>query len=912
MIADTAKQTVILIVDDNPANLSVLFDFLTDAGFQILVAEDGERAIQIAEYVSPDLILLDVLMPEMDGFETCRRLKSNPQTKEIPIIFLTALSESMNRVKGLEIGAVDYLTKPLQDEEVLARVKLHLNLRNLTRQLQEQNLQLEQEITERKRAEEHLQHQANELSEWKNRYEAVIYASRQIFYDWNSKTNDVIYSGSLNEILNYSPQEMEGGLNRWIELIHPEDRAQFEAEMQRVSATKASSHSEYRICRKDGVYITVEAHGYFFLNSAGNFDRMVGFVTDISERKQREEALRQTTQMLQAIVQASPLAILVLDCNNIVKMWNPAAERMFGWEATEVLEKPLPIVPDNQQDEFLTLHQQILKGETLTQFEVCRQRRDGSLIDINILAAPLRDANDEINGIMAILMDITERKQSEQKIREQAALLNVTTDAIFVWSIDNQILFWNKGAERLYGWQAEEILEQRTIIQLSAEESFAQLLEAQDTILQQGEWQGRLYQLTKEGQKFVVESRWTLMRDEAGNPKSILVVNTDITEKQQLEAQFLRTQRMQSIGTLAGGIAHDLNNLLTPVLFSAQLMLMQPSLPENKKEQLLKTIEASTKRGAALIKQVLCFARGIEGKRTVIQLRHLISEVRHIALETLPKTIQFQMDLNNELWPVLGDATQLHQVLINLCINASDAMPKGGKLKISANNLIVDDNYARFHLDAKVGPYVVISVSDTGIGISPEIMDRIFEPFFTTKEFGKGTGLGLSTVHMIVKSHGGFVDVASTIAEGTQVDVYLPAIQASEPLPEEEQTIPLGNGELILVVDDEASIRETCKTSLEAYNYRVLTANDGIEAIAVYAKYKDEINLSIIDMMMPSMDGAMAIRTLQRINSQAKIVAISGLLSDVQMSHSVEGYIQAFLSKPFTTTELLTTIKQTL
>jgi two-component system, cell cycle sensor histidine kinase and response regulator CckA len=790
MNADNAEQGVILIVDDKPANLSVLFEFLTDAGFQILVAEDSDGAIETAHYAAPDLILLDVLMPGINGFETCRRLKRDEQTKEIPVIFLTALNETVDKVRGLELGAVDYLTKPLQEEEVLARVRLHLNLRNLTRRLQAQNLQLEQEIAERKQVEAHLQHQTAELT-------------------------------------------------------------------------------------------------------------------------QREEALRETSQKLQAIVQASPAAILVLDPQGRVKTWNPAAERMFGWSESEVLGCPLPIVPDYKQDEFDFLLQQVQQGKSLTQVEVHRQKRDGTGIDISISTAPLRDAKGQINGNVAVLMDITERKQTEHKIREQAALLDVTTDAIFVRNLDNQISFWNEGAERLYGWLAEEMIGQSADCLFSSRD-IPQLVEAQNMVLNQGEWHGRLWQRTKTGNTIVVESRWTLVQLENDRPRSILVVNTDVTEKQQLEAQFLRAQRMQSIGTLAGGIAHDLNNLLTPILASVQLMQMRTDLPNEKKDLLLKTVEQNTKRGASLIKQVLSFARGVEGQRTPVQVKHLIAEIKHTALETFPKTIDVQTHVVPDLWMVFADATQLHQVLINLCINASDAMPLGGTLTIEAFNLLVDHNYARLHLDARVGPYLVIVVSDTGMGIAPEVIDRIFEPFFTTKEFGKGTGLGLSTVHMIVKSHGGFVDVISSVGQGTQVKVYLPATHAIEPVQPEEPQLPLGDRELILVVDDEETIRETCKVSLEAYNYRVLTASDGLEAIALYTKHQHEIQLVVIDLMMPKMDGAATVLALQQINQDIKIIAMSGLLSNNHLPDSVNRYIKAFLPKPLSITELLTRMKQTL
>ncbi len=499
-----------------------------------------------------------------------------------------------------------------------------------------------------------------------------------------------------------------------------------------------------------------------------------------------------------------------------------------------------------------------------------------------------------------------ERKQAEQKIREQAALLDVATDAILVQDLENQILFWNKGAERLYGWKSVDALGQNAW-ELLYRKSSPKLKQIQKTFDEKGEWQGELHQLTKDGKKIIVASRWTLVRDVEEKPKSILVVNTDITQKKQLEAQFLRAQRMESIGTLAGGIAHDLNNVLAPILMTAQLLETQ--LHDEQSKRLLPILVTNAKRGAALVKQVLSFARGLESKCTTLQVKHLISEIKQIVQETFPKSIEIYTNIRQDLGTVSGDATQLHQVLINLCVNARDAMPHGGILSIFAENLFIDENYARLNFDAKVGSYIVVTVADTGNGIPAEILDRIFEPFFTTKEIGKGTGLGLSTVLGIVKSHGGFVNVSSEVGRGTQFKVYLPVAEAAQTEPVEDLELPKGHGELILVVDDEPAIRDITKTSLQTYNYRTLTASDGIEAVALYVEHQEEISVVLTDMMMPSMDGPTTIRTLQKINPQVKIIAVSGLAPNEKLTKAVGTGVKTFLSKPYTVKELLTTLQ---
>ncbi len=499
-----------------------------------------------------------------------------------------------------------------------------------------------------------------------------------------------------------------------------------------------------------------------------------------------------------------------------------------------------------------------------------------------------------------------ERKRSEQKIREQAALLDIATDAILVQDLQGKILFWNKGAENLYGYCATEAIGS-FVSKLGDTEDFAREQElAKAVLLSSGAWQGELEQVSKDNNKVVVESRWTLVRDRTGQPTSILVVNTDISQKKQLEAQFLRAQRLESVGTLASGIAHDLNNVLTPILMSVQLLKIK--FPEPQHQPLLKMLESNVKRGAALIKQVLSFARGVEGKKVTLQVRHLILEIEQIVRETFPKSIKFSSDIEPNLWTVSGDATQLHQVLMNLVVNALDAMPNGGTLKTSAKNIYIDDNYAKLHIDAHGGAYITIAIADTGTGIAPETLARIFEPFFTTKSIGAGTGLGLSTVLGIVKSHGGFIQVDSEVEQGTEFQIYLPAIQSIATQENSDSDLPLGQGELILVVDDESAIREVTKVSLEIYNYKAITAGDGQEAVALYTKHQAEIRVVLTDMMMPVMDGPTTIRTLQQINPNVKVIAVSGLSSSDKLAAAASSGVTNFLSKPFSVKELLQTL----
>ncbi|WP_445632055.1 response regulator [Nostoc sp. DSM 114167] len=633
------------------------------------------------------------------------------------------------------------------------------------------------------------------------------------------------------------------------------------------------------------------------------------------ERQRADNALRQSEERFRVALKNSPIFVYNQDKDlRYTWVYNPPS----GLTVEKILGKQdLDIIPVEDAQHLIAIKRGVLTTGIGTRKEVSITIKDTTRY-YDLTVEPLRNETQEIIGVTCARIDISERqaalrdrKLAEEKIREQAALLDVTTDAICVRDLNNQIIFWNKGAETLYGWQATEACGKNASELLDDEPSpeiEAALLQA----ISQGKWQGELTKLTKMNKEVLVASRWTLVCDEQGKPKSILTVDTDITEKKHLEAQLFRAQRLESIGTLASGIAHDLNNILTPILAGAQLLPLKFPNVDERTRHLLEILEINARRGADLVKQVLSFARGVEGKHITLQLKHIIVEIAKILKETFPKSIEISTNVPQDLWMVSGDSTQLHQVLMNLCVNARDAMSNGGTLSISAENMLIDANYARMNLEAKEGPYIVITVSDTGVGIPKQMLDRIFEPFFTTKDVGQGTGLGLSTVLGIVKSHGGFVNVYSEPESVTSFQVYLPAVGGIETISPEDLPPQTGHGELILVVDDEAAIQEITITSLEAHNYKILVASDGIEAIALYAQNRDKISAVLMDIMLPSLDGLTAIRTLQKINPQVKIIASSGLMSDKKLSAVAAIGVNTFLSKPYTVNELLLSLQKVL
>jgi two-component system cell cycle sensor histidine kinase/response regulator CckA len=543
--------------------------------------------------------------------------------------------------------------------------------------------------------------------------------------------------------------------------------------------------------------------------------------------------------------------------------------------------------------------------------EIRNRAKDGSYYWVDTTIVPFLNSEGKPYQYVAIRSDITERKRAEEQIREQAALLDQAQDAILVRDLDHNIRFWNKGAEKIYGWTAAEVIG-KNVKDLLFKEPSVQFAEARKAVLADGEWQGEIRQTRRDGEEITVESRWTLVRDEKGQPNSILVINTDITEKKRMESQFLRAQRMESIGTLAGGIAHDLNNVLSPILMAIDMLQLKTTDEASKKW--LDVLRTNAERGGNMVRQVLSFARGVEGERVALQPKHLIKEIVKILRETLPKSLEISFQIPNDLWIISADATQMHQVLMNLCVNARDAMPEGGSIAIKAENVFVDENYARMHLEAKPGRFVMISVADTGPGMTPEIQSRIFEPFFTTKEMTKGTGLGLSTALTIVKSHGGFINVYSELHKGSQFTLYLPAVDmpGAADAAALQTNLPLGHGELVLVVDDEESIREITRGTLETFGYKVLTASDGTEALALYADKKNEIAVVLTDMVMPFMDGSATIRALQRMDPKVRIIAASGLGAGQRAGEGALEGVSVFLNKPYTAEKLLNTLAQVL
>jgi PAS domain S-box-containing protein len=515
----------------------------------------------------------------------------------------------------------------------------------------------------------------------------------------------------------------------------------------------------------------------------------------------------------------------------------------------------------------------------------------------------------EIKRFYGVLQDITERRKIESRTRR---LVDSNVQGVIFWSAQGDIIEANDAFLQLVGYTRDDLNAGRVNWKAITPSEYD---DADQHALKEIAEKGICtpYQkefIGKNGKRVPVLLGSAAFDD---SPTEGVCFVLDLSDQKRLEQQFLRAQRMESIGTLAGGIAHDLNNILAPIMMAVQVLKMQTTEPQMK--TMLETIEVSSKRGADIVRQVLSFARGLQGERVEVQPVHLLKDIETIIRDTFPKNIRRDVSFPEGAWTILGDPTQLHQILLNLCVNARDAMPKGGSLSITVENVDLDDQYVAMNVQAKPGKYVIINVTDSGEGIPPEILDKIFDPFFTTKEVGKGTGLGLSTVMAIVKSHGGFVNVYSEVGKGSSFKVYLPAL---ETLAKKQRdtvslaTLPRGNGERILIVDDEASILTITSQTLEAFGYKTITAGDGAEAVAIYAQHRNKIAVILTDMAMPVMDGPATIRALLKVNPAAKIVAATGLKTEGNEAKALNAGVKHFLSKPYTASTLLKTLRTVL
>jgi two-component system, cell cycle sensor histidine kinase and response regulator CckA len=631
---------------------------------------------------------------------------------------------------------------------------------------------------------------------------------------------------------------------------------------------------------------------------------MVKDVTDLHAAKvEAQQAVRNHAATLESITDA----VLTVDRDWRIAFLNERAEHLLRRDQHEILEASLwEVFPEAVDTPLYEAFRGAIRYGRTVQIEEEYYPPLG--IWLSLTASPSG------HGLAIYFRDVTASRRARQELREreatlqrQAALLDEAQDAIMVCDLDGHITFWNRGAERIYGWSAEEAVghDIRDLVYEDPSEYDRATTQVQEL----GAWSGQITQRTRADERVVVAGRWSLLRDDHGDPEAVLAINTDVTTWQKVEQQLLHAQRMESIGFLASGVAHDLNNILSPIMLACDLLR---GVGDDQVSELADMIATSANRGTDLVEQVLSFARGMEGQRRPVDITSRLNDLATIVRDTFPKNIDLVLDTPDGVPGLVGDATQIQQVLLNLAVNARDAMPDGGTLTIRAFEVALDAQYVAATPEVFPGDYLVVEVEDTGTGMPPEVRDRIFEPFFTTKPQGAGTGLGLSTSQTIATSHGGFLQVYSELGRGSRFRLHLPLRPEDDVAGEEEappSVLPHGNGETVLIVDDEDRIRTMASRTLMAHGYQALAAVNGADAVSKFAQYRGIIDVVVVDMMMPVMDGPATIHALRSLDPDVRIIGASGLHGDGKVTQATKAGVRHFLPKPYTARSLLETLR---
>jgi PAS domain S-box-containing protein len=763
------------------------------------------------------------------------------------------------------------------------------------------------DVTQRKRAE-------NLLQESEERYKNLLEVA-PVGIAVHSEGEIVFLNPTGVSLLGGETEEQLIG-KPIIEIIHPDGLEKAQSRIKRMMAGERGLYPAEDVYLKlDGTSTNVEVMATPLQYECKRAVQVI--FTDITERKKTEEQLRRSEENYLKLFQDAPLMYVITrneqgipfisDCNKLFL-------NSVGFAREEVIGKPLAdfYSPESQA--------RLLDGggyaRALAGEYVMGERqlltRDGRLIQTFLYTMPETDYSGHVTGTRSMFVDVTAERKAEETQRRLATAIDQATEGVIITNTEGTIHYVNPAISRMTGYSKEELRGANPRILKSEEHDSIFYAQLWATIKSGKIWSGRFINRKKNGQLYYEDSTISPVKDTSGAIVNFVAVKRDITEHLELSKQLFQAQKMEAIGTLAGGVAHDFNNLLQAVLGYSELMLQRKKEEEPDYADLQKIYQAG-KRGADLVKSLMTFSRKVDTKHVPVDLNQEITSVRSLLSRTIPKTININLHLKGNLESIEADPSQISQVLMNLGVNARDAMPDGGTLTIETTNIQMDEEYCKSHLEAKPGNYVVLTFSDTGQGMDKETLSHIFEPFFTTKEIGKGTGLGLATVYGIVKQHGGQIKCYSELGLGTTFTIYLPAIQVEQDsqAPTVETTIPRGT-ETVLLVDDEDDIRDLGATLISQFGYKVITANNGKEALEAFQREGNCISLIILDLIMPEMDGRKCLEEILRVNPNAKVIVASGHSESGSANNVMAAGARGFIQKPYNMRQLLTTIREIL
>ena len=770
------------------------------------------------------------------------------------------------------------------------------------------------DITDRKRTED-------ALRESEDRYRQITENSLVgIFIHQDGKA--VYVNPRLAEILGYTREEMIGA--DIIFAVHRNDRPMVQAKLEaRQEGDAAPWVYELNLRKKTGEKIWCEI--LTTVIAYGGRPAIMGHILDITEKKnfiQTIEESRESYKQLfnkakaqeelyRSLLECAPDPIVVYDMEGRVRYLNPAHTNLFGWTLEEALGQRLNTLPEWDRDHALSVIQRVVyEGATNTTHETQRLTKDGRLIDVSISAARYLDHEGKPAGMVVVLQDISQRKKIEAALRESEARYRQLSEVAFegIFFHDHGVLLEaNDQAFEMFGYERGELIGKPIMEKTLTPES----LEIVKEKIAAGSTESyEAIGVKKDGSQFPMEIRpreW-----DADGKRIRAVAIRDISDRKSLEQQLLQAQKMEAVGTLAGGIAHDFNNLLQAVIGFSEI-LMKRQQPGSRDFEDLRKIYTAGKRGADLVRNLLTFSRKVEPKLTPVDLTREVVEVQKLLSQTIPKTIKIVLGSRGRVSEIMADPSQVTQILMNLAVNARDAMPDGGTLTLATENVFLDNDFVRTHPEVEPGEYVLLTVSDTGHGMDKQTLERIFDPFFSTKEVGKGTGLGLATVYGIVKQHHGHIECASEPGQGTVFRIYFPALERKEEVEsEQEETPPPGGTETILLADDEQMLCDLAKDVLTAFGYKVLQASHGREALEIYQKHGSEISLVMLDLNMPEMDGWRCMAEILKLNPRARILVITGFQEHVVGRNALAQGAAGVVMKPYDVRQLLIHVRETI